>query len=286
MSEEDITWESGQDKTGKEWEGFLKSSSDCILSEAFAEKTGLSAGDTAEFSLARYSQGLAGVTLERQVLEPEEFHIAGIYKENPGREEKNPDILLPLDTVKAIYEKNDIVYFASALSFRVTKPMELNEVKEELKDAGLKEIIYGSPRSYAGIGLKLTDTEFIHSTESADRSLALLESFLPFMFVIIAAAGYIIPSLLFQNRREEYAVMRALGTGRCFCSLLFYIEHIIPAAAGALAGAAAGIALGAVDPVSGAVVWGLYLVFYMLGAGAAMWRFGRFSIAAVLSHRD
>ena len=63
------------------------------------------------------------------------------------------------------------------------------------------------------------------------------------MFVIIAAAGYIIPSLLFQNRREEYAVMRALGTGRCFCSLLFYIEHIIPAAAGALAGAAAGIAL-------------------------------------------
>ena len=286
LSEKDITWESGQDKTGEKWEGFLKSGSDCILSETFAEKTGLSAGDTAEFSLARYSQGLAGVTLERQVLEPEEFHIAGIYKENPGREEKNPDILLPLDTVKAIYEKNDIVYFASALSFRVTKPMELNEVKEELKDAGLKEIIYGSPRSYAGIGLKLTDTEFIHSTESADRSLALLESFLPFMLVIIAAAGYIIPSLLFQNRREEYAVMRALGTGRCFCSLLFYIEHIIPAAAGALAGAAAGIALGAVDPVSGAVVWGLYLVFYMLGAGAAMWRFGRFSIAAVLSHRD
>ena len=286
LSEKDIVWESGQDKTGEKWEGFLKSGSDCILSETFAEKTGLSAGDTAEFSLARYSQGLAGVTLERQELEPEEFHIAGIYKEEPGREEENPDILLPLDAVKAIYEKNDIVYFASALSFRVSKPMELNEVKEELKDAGLKEIIYGSPRSYAGIGLKLTDTEFIHSSESADRSLALLESFLPFMFVIIAAAGYIIPSLLFQNRREEYAVMRALGTGRYFCSLLFYTEHIIPAAAGALAGAAGGIALGAVDPVSGAVVWGLYLVFYMLRAGAAMWRFGRFSIAAVLSHRD
>ena len=102
------------------------------MSEAFAENTGLSAGDTAEFSLARYSQGLAGVTLERQELEPEEFHIAGIYKEDPDRDEENPDILLPLDAVKAIYEKNDIVYFASALSFRVTKPMELNEVKEEL----------------------------------------------------------------------------------------------------------------------------------------------------------
>ncbi len=286
MSKEDITWEDGQEESGKNWEAFLKSSSDCIVSDAFAEESGLSLGDTAEFSLARYSQGLAGVILERQALKPEVFHIAGIYKEETGREGGNPDILLPLDAVKAIYEKNDIVYFASALSFRVTKPMELNELKKELGDAGLKEIIYGSPRSYAGIGVKLTDTEFIHSMESADRSLALLESFLPFVFLIIAMAGYIIPSLLFQNRREEYAVMRALGTGKHFCSLLFYIEHILPAMAGALIGAAAGMISGAVDPVSGVIVWGLYLIFYMIGAGAAMWRFGRFSIAAVLSHRD
>ena len=286
MSQEDITWEDGEEESGKNWEAFLKSSSDCIVSNTFAEKAGLSLGDTSEFSLARYSQGLAGVILERQELKPEVFRIAGIYKEEPGREGGNPDILLPLDAVKAIYEKNDIVYFASALSFRVTEPMELNEVKKELKDAGLKEIIYGSPRSYVGIGVKLTDTEFIHSMESADRSLALLESFLPFVFLIIAIAGYIIPSLLFQNRREEYAVMRALGTGKHFCSLLFYIEHILPATAGALIGAAAGMLSGAVDPVSGVIVWGLYLIFYMMGAGAAMWRFGRFSIAAVLSHRD
>lgn len=286
MSKEDIAWEDGQEESGKNWEAFLKSSSDCILSDTFAEESGLSPGDTAEFSLARYSQGLAGVILERQELKPEAFHIAGVYKEEPGREGGNPDILLPLDAVKAIYEKNDIVYFASALSFRVTKPMELNELKKELEDAGLKEIIYGSPRSYVGIGVKLTDTEFIHSVESANRSLALLESFLPFVFLVIAIAGYIIPSLLFQNRREEYAVMRALGTGKHFCSLLFYIEHILPAMAGALIGAAAGMISGAVDPVSGVIVWGLYLIFYMMGAGAAMWRFGRFSIAAVLSHRD
>ena len=164
--------------------------------------------------------------------------------------------------------------------------MQSRRFTEMEEDAGLKEIIYGSPRSYVGIGVKLTDTEFIHSMESADRSLALLESFLPFVFLIIVIAGYIIPSLLFQNRREEYAVMRALGTGKHFCSLLFYIEHILPATAGALIGAAAGMLSGAVDPVSGVIVWGLYLIFYMMGAGAAMWRFGRFSIAAVLSHRD
>lgn len=281
MGEEDITWESGKD-----WDTFLKNSSDCIVSEAFAKEKGISPGDTAEFDLARYSQGLAGVILERQELMPEAFHIAGIYKVEEERDGGNPDVLLPLDTVKKIYEKNDIVYFASALSFQVTNPMELNEVKQELKAAGLKEILYGSPNSYVGIGVKLTDTEFIHSMESADRSLALLKNFLPFVFLIVAVAGYIIPSLLLQNRREEYAVMRALGTGKHFCSLLFYIEHIVPAIAGALIGAAAGAIGGAVNIISAAVVLGLYLIFYMLGAAAALWRFGRFSIAAVLSHRD
>lgn len=281
MTEEDIKWENG-----KSWDAFSKNNSDCIISESFAEKNGFSVGDTVEFDLARYSQGLAGVILERQELQPETFYITGIYKEEVGRDGGNPDVLLPLSSVKEIYEKNDIVYFASALSFRVTNPMELNEVKQELKDAGLKEIIYGSPNSYVGAGVKLEDTTFIHSMESADRSLSLLKNFLPFMFLIVAVSGYVIPSLLFQNRREEYAVMRALGTGKYFCSFLFYAEHILMAMTGGLFGAVAGMAAGAVNVGGAAAAWGLYLVFYMLGAAAAMWRFGRFSVAAVLSHRD
>ena len=281
MKDEDITWEDGMD-----WESFQKSSDTCLVSETFAEESGLAIGDTARFDLARYSQGLAGVTLTREELLPETFRVEGIYKEAAGRDGGNPEVLLPLDMVKGIYEKNDKVYFASALSFELTDPMMLNEAKKALSDAGLKEIIYGSPNSYVGIGVKLTDSVFIRSMESADRSLTLLESFLPFIFLIVAAAGYIIPSLLFQNRREEYAVMRALGTGSRFCSLLFYAEHILPAAAGALAGAVAGMAAGAVAAGDAFLGWGPYLVVYMLGAAAAMWRFGRFSIAAVLSHRD
>ena len=281
MKEGDIAWGDGVD-----WESFQKSNDTCLVSEIFAKESGLAIGDTVRFDLARYSQGLAGVTLTREELLPETFRVEGIYKEAAGRDGGNPEVLLPLDTVKGIYEKNDKVYFASALSFELTDPMMLNEAKKALSDAGLKEIIYGSPNSYVGIGVKLTDSVFIRSMESADRSLTLLESFLPFIFLIVAAAGYIIPSLLFQNRREEYAVMRALGTGSRFCSLLLYAEHILPAAAGALAGAAAGMAAGAVAAGDAFLVWGAYLAVYMLGAAAAMWRFGRFSIAAVLSHRD
>lgn len=281
MDDEDITWEKGMD-----WGTFQESRDLCLVSETYAEESGLSAGDTITLDLARYSQGLAGVILTREDLKPGTFSVAGIYREEAGRDGGNPEALLPLDTVKEIYEENDKVYFASALSFKVKDPMELNEVKQELADAGLKEIIYGSPSSYVGIGVKLTDSIFIRSMESADRSLTLLESFLPFILLIVAAAGYIVPSLLFQSRREEYAVMRALGTGKSFCSLMFYLEHILPAMTGAFLGAAAGIIAGALDITEAIPVWGIYLLFYMLGAAAAMWKFGRFSIAAVLAHRD
>ncbi len=281
MDVSDISWIDGMD-----WELFQRSADTCLISAAFAEKTGLSAGDHVTFDLARYSQGLAGVTLTREELKPRTFTAAGVYQDEPGRDGGNPEVLLPLDVVKDIYEENDKVYFASSLSFQVTDPMKLDEVKQELSDAGLKEIIYGSPDSYVGIGVKLSDSVFIRSMESADRSRALLESFLPFIFLIVAAAGYIIPSLLFQSRREEYAVMRALGTGKRFCSLIFYMEHMLPAMAGALLGAAAGVLAGALGIAEAIPVWGIYLLFYMAGAAAAMWRFGRFSIAAVLAHRD
>lgn len=281
LSEEDIVWEQGTD-----WASFQESDGVCIISQTFAEEARAAIGDTLKFNVARYSQGLAGVTLTREELQNETFRVVGIYKEMAGREGGNPEILLPLDAVKNIYEKNDKVYFASALSFEITDPMSLNEAKKELTDAGLKEIIYGSPRSYVGIGVKLTDSAFIRSMESADRSLKLLKSFLPFIFLIVVAAGYIIPSLLFQNRREEYAVMRALGTGNWFCSLMLYAEHILPASFGALIGAGFGIAAKAVNICDAFLIWGVYLLFYMLGAAVAMWRYGKFSIAAVLSHRD
>ena len=281
MKKEDITWESGMD-----WEKFQKSTDSCLVSESFAEETGMKAGEDAGFALARYSQGLAGVTLTRQELAPETFHVAGVYKEVQGRDGGNPEVLLPLDAVKNIYEKNDIVYFASALSFKAADPMRLDELKRELEDAGLKEIIYGSPNSYVGISVKLADSVFIRSMESADRSRTLLESFLPFIFLIVAAAGYIIPSILFLDRKEEYAVMRAMGTGKYFGGSLFFAEHILPAMAGALTGVVLAAAAGAVDPGDMLLVWGTYAAVYMLGAAAAMWKFGRFSIAAVLAHRD
>ena len=121
--------------------------------------------------------------------------------------------------------------------------------------------------------------------ESADRSRVLLESFLPFIFLIVAAAGYIIPSLLFQDRREEYAVMRALERGDISgeaCSL----QNISCGSCGCPGRSSYGGGSGSGGFWRHAAGVGNIYGGYMLGAAAAMWKFGRFSIAAVLAHRD
>lgn len=235
LSEEDIVWEQGTD-----WASFQESDGVCIISQTFAEEARAAIGDTLKFNVARYSQGLAGVTLTREELLNETFRVVGIYKEMAGREGGNPEILLPLDAVKNIYEKNDKVYFASALSFEITDPMSLNEAKKELTDAGLKEIIYGSPRSYVGIGVKLTDSVFIRSMESADRSLKLLKSFLPFIFLIVVAAGYIIPSLFITGQRERITIERLLGRTKRQCAISVLSGMMLLSAAGCMAGSTAG----------------------------------------------
>ena len=164
--------------------------------------------------------------------------------------------------------------------------MKLNELKKELKGAGLQSVIQGSEFSYAGAGLQMDDTVFIQTASSLDKSLALLKAFLPFILLVVVMTGYIIPHLLLRGRREEYAIMRALGTGRRRCMALLFAEHLILALAGGLMGAAVGIAFQAVDITGALSALALFVICYALGAIAAMWMFGRFSVAAVLSHRD
>lgn len=80
--------------------------------------------------------------------------------------------------------------------------------------------------------------------------------------------------------------MRALGTGKKQCGLLFFTEHILLAAAGSIVGTLAAVLLRAVDTGTAAMVWLVFLICYALGAAVAIAMFGRFSVAAVLAHRD
>ena len=244
-------------------------------------------GSQLPLSLQHYQLLLSGIGLEIKDLRQVSMEVVGIWDSSGTDEEVNvPDILFPLDAVKEIYKQNDQTYFASSLSFLVKDSMKLNELKQELKDAGLQTVVPGSTFSYAGAGVRVDDVIFIRSVTSLEKSLSLLQGFLPFVLLVVIMVGYIVSHLLLQGRREEYAIMRALGTSRRRCTVLFFAEHILLAAAGGAVGAATGLILRWAGIGAIASVWLVFFICYILGASAAMWMFGRFSVAAVLSHRD
>ena len=106
------------------------------------------------------------------------MEVVGIWDSSGTDEEVTvPDILFPLDAVKEIYKQSGQTYFASSLSFLVKDSMKLNELKQELKDAGLQTVVPGSTFSYAGAGVRVDDVIFIRSVTSLEKSLSLLQGF-------------------------------------------------------------------------------------------------------------
>lgn len=279
-SEKDFIWADGWN-----WEKFQESTNVCLVGNTFLRNRNLEIGGHLACSLERYIQARIGLGVERESLKPLEMEIVGVADDTKAGESMEAEVFLPLADVKQIYEENDKVYFASSLMFTVKDPMELNGLKQELKETGLTPVVPGSVENYAGSALRMDDDVFIQAAAGLEKSVSLLEGFLPFVLLIIVLAGYIVPHLLLQGRKSEYAIMRALGTGKKRCAMVFFAEHMLLAAAGGAVGAILGVSFGTADLLTAGTVWLVFLCCYTLGAAAAMWMFGRISVAAVLTQQ-
>lgn len=278
--EQDLAWADGWS-----WESFQKSRDVCIAGTAFLEGHGLEPGDHLSCSLEHYIRAEIGLGLEREELEPLEMEIVGAIEDSEAGESMAAEVMLPIGAVRQLYEENDKVYFASSLRFTVKDPMKLNELKQDLREPGLTPVVPGSPENYAGSALRMEDDVFIQAALGLEKSISLLEGFLPFVLLIVVLSGYIVPHLLLQGRKGEYAIMRALGTSKRRATLVFFAEHMLLAACGGAAGAVIGAMFGTADILTAWMVWGIFLCCYTLGAAAVLWMFGRMSIAAVLTHQ-
>lgn len=278
--EKDLTWADGWN-----WEKFQESSDVCIAGTTFLQGHNLETGDRLSCSLEHYIRAAIGLGLEREGLKPLEMEIVGVIDDTEAEESMAAEVMLPLGAVRQIYEENDKVYFASSLRFTVKEPMKLNELKQDLREPGLTSVVPGSNENYAGSALRMEDDVFIQASLGLEKSISLLEGFLPFVLLIVVLSGYIVPHLLLQGRKGEYAIMRALGTSKRRCTLVFFAEHMLLAACGGAVGTVIGAIFGTADILTAWMVWGIFLCCYTLGAAAALWMFGRMSIAAVLTHQ-
>lgn len=255
------------------------SSGQCLVSTTFLKNNGLKAGDKISLSVYYFALDIMAGRLTEQFLTQMEFEIAGSY-------DMDEDIHIPLPHAKEMFGQTGTAYHASSLGFRVREPKLLNDFKKEMKELGLQTIQSGEKETWQGCALGVEDATFMEASMKLENNKTLLQSFLPVIFLVLLVAEYLVSWLLLQSRRQEFAIMRALGKSRRACSKNLLAEQMVLILGGMIAG---GILCSWFAGLKFTVILSILLSFTVIavtGVYSAVWMLGRFSVSAVLTRRD
>lgn len=262
---------------GTPQEFFSSDRMECVVNQQTCEERGWQVGDEISLNFFYFTADNATMTLScyTNPLELATVKIVGTMEDlTTATGAVSPDVVLPLEAVRSMFDRNGVSFMADTLSFQVSDPLRLNEFKEEMKELGFMEREAGSMDSYSGIALAVDDSSFISMAGNLRFAMDTMTAFLPAVLILAALVGYVVSSLLAGSRAEEYALLRLMGVGRLRSSAGFWAEQ----AALILAGAAAGDLCALLFHPGIRVILladGVLLVAYLLGAAAACWRMGR-----------
>lgn len=260
---------------------FTSSYPTCIINKSIMEKNQLRIGDTVTLNLY-YQYYDEKEYLHYAPLELLSLEIIGTMDLfNTNTLQLPPDILIPFETVREVFHRNKIDFYADSASFYVADPLQLNAFKDEMKSFGLLESVPTAKLSYDGIALTVRDTTFRTLASQLRQSIDALEGFFPFISTIVVFIGYITSFLLLNSRQKEYALMRALGAGRGKCFLIFFLEQFFLIILGAfIGGGTANLILkGTLEVVT---TGNIFLFSYFFGCMVALWRIGKTSVIEAL----
>lgn len=279
LQAEEITYLEGVDA------GILETAEKvCIMDAELMAQEGLSLGD--DVMLTTYYYHIEGNSSEVMIdpLVTDTYRIVGSVRIGEYLGSWVPaEVILPLNCVREAYQRQGIEFWADSGSFVVKDPFLLNECKEQMNDLGFLAVITRADFHYEGAALTIMDQDFIRSARTLNENLALLRGMLPFLTVIIFFIGYICSYLSIQGRREEYALMRSLGTGRGRSFGLFLGETMLLQAAACFLGSlAAGLLFSTAFAVL-ALAGALFFAAFLAGTVAALLTLHSLSVMELLT---
>jgi len=143
-----------------------------------------------------------------------------------------------------------------------------------------------NPLSISGETLIVNDKTFIHSASSLKKNLTLTYTFFPLILIIVILVGYTASYMMMQSRRQEFAVMRSLGTSKKKCEAMLTIENMILVLFGCLIGALIASFISTIGILEGLAIVIVFLISYMSGSFFAIHRLGKFSVMEVLTKAE
>lgn len=260
----------------------------CILDTALMGEKGLHPGDDVMLTIFYYRYALEGNEVFIDPLITDTYKIVGSMQ--VGDFQGNwmpPEVILPLDCIREAYHSQGIAFFADSGSFTVKDPFQLNALKAQMHDEVkfLSVITRARPRT-DGNALTIMDEAFIRSAETLTKNLALLRGMLPFLVAIVIFIGYLCSYLSLQSRREEYALLRSIGTGRGRSFFLLFGETALVDGAACLLGSA--VAAVVLRPGAGvlALAGATFFLAFLAGAAMAILALHRLSVMEMLTKKD
>lgn len=260
----------------------------CLLDQTLMEEKGLHLGEDVMLTLYYYRCALEGSEVFIEPLSTDTYRIVGSMQVGEYLGEwLPPEAILPFDCVRKAYYDQGLAFFADSGSFVVKDPFQLNALKEQMyRDVRFLPVITRAMPRYDGNALTIMDEAFIRSAQTLQGNLALLRGMLPFLAAIVTFIGYLCSYLSLQSRREEYALMRSLGTGRGRSFFLLFGETALVAATASLMGSLAALCLFGTKAGVLALAGGLFFLAFLLGTAAALLTLYRLSVMELLTRND
>lgn len=266
---------------------FLKEDAPYLLADPrFLQREGLKVGDAVPLTIYYYVRGKEGLDAWDYLI-TESFRIVGTMEtEKFSVDRMYMEAALPWGWAEERLEERGIDWVADAVSFELRDSSLLNEFKQEMKDLKLMEVNPASEATLAGISLIVRDENFISSATRLRENIALLEGMFPMVFLVIVCAGAVVSWLLVQSRRQDYALMRAMGVGRAGCLLQLFMEYVTVEAAGAAAGLFLSFIWSKGEWRTAAETFLLFMGGYLCGTAAALGAFGRTTVMEALTGKE
>jgi len=259
-----------------------------IAQEHFLEDNMISFGDIITLSVYSFDFGKIPNTTNYRKIANVEVKVVGRF--TPSAQASStlmPSIICPMGWVEDIHTTYSIPFYADSAVFVVNDPLHLNDFKSAMKEYGL---ILVNPQAntlaISGEALLVNDKAFIQSAGSLKKNLTLMHTFLPLILIIVILVGYIASYLLIQSRRNEFAIMRSLGTSRKNCEAMLSVENLILALFGCLIGTLFAVFITSLGVLEGFTISIVFVISYMSGSFFAVHRLGKFSVMEVLTKAE
>lgn len=200
----------------------------CIVNQNTAKEKRWDIGEEVLITLYYYELNEVG-EMKAYLLQTCEVQIAEMMEDiSVDADWVQPDIVLPIETVRTMFQEQGAPFKYDSFSFYVKQPLELNKFKSVMKDLKMQSASQqATSLSVKGTALYLNDENFIAMANQLKEQIGILNAFIPVLFLMLVLLEIVISFLFVQRRKTEIFIQKILGLSGREVKKLFLCEQVM-----------------------------------------------------------